>query len=95
MPQDPVQITSIVVKPDPPQPGQNLTVIVNANVIERIEVRHLYYHRILLLDSSLINSQEGATVDVTVKIGLVKLLQKTFDLCEEAYVTPMHTVVCS
>ncbi|KAF9650515.1 hypothetical protein BDM02DRAFT_3185355 [Thelephora ganbajun] len=28
--------------------------------------------------------EEGAYADVTVKLGLVKLLTKTFDLCEEA-----------
>jgi hypothetical protein len=28
--------------------------------------------------------QEGAYADVTVKLGLVKLLQKRFDVCEEA-----------
>ncbi|KAJ6610089.1 hypothetical protein B0H10DRAFT_2062051 [Mycena sp. CBHHK59/15] len=28
--------------------------------------------------------EEGAFADVTVKLGLIKLLQKTFDVCEEA-----------
>ncbi|KAJ3879056.1 ML domain-containing protein [Lentinula edodes] len=28
--------------------------------------------------------EEGATADVTVKLGLIKLLTKTFDVCEEA-----------
>ncbi|THG95637.1 hypothetical protein EW026_g6054 [Hermanssonia centrifuga] len=28
---------------------------------------------------------DGAYADVTVKIGLIKILQKEFDLCEEAY----------
>ncbi|KAA1468191.1 hypothetical protein DENSPDRAFT_793937 [Dentipellis sp. KUC8613] len=28
--------------------------------------------------------EEGAYADVTVKLGLIKLLQKSFDLCEEA-----------
>jgi len=28
--------------------------------------------------------EEGATVDVLVKVGRIKLLEKTFDLCEEA-----------
>ena len=31
-------------------------------------------------------AQEGAYADVTVKVGVIKLLQKEFDLCEEAYV---------
>jgi hypothetical protein len=30
-------------------------------------------------------TQEGAYADVTVKIGLIKLLHKRFDLCQEAY----------
>lgn len=29
-------------------------------------------------------TQDGAYADVTVKLGIVKLLQKEFDLCEEA-----------
>ncbi|KAJ6467726.1 ML domain-containing protein [Mycena sanguinolenta] len=29
--------------------------------------------------------EEGATADVLVKVGRIKLLQKTFDLCEEAH----------
>lgn len=28
--------------------------------------------------------QEGAYADVTVKLGLIKLIQKQFDVCEEA-----------
>jgi hypothetical protein len=28
--------------------------------------------------------QDGSVADVTVKLGLIKLLQKTFDVCEEA-----------
>ncbi|GFZ45257.1 Phosphatidylglycerol/phosphatidylinositol transfer protein [Saitozyma sp. JCM 24511] len=61
---DAIQIKSIAVKPDPPVPGENLTVNVDADVLETIE--------------------EGAYADVTVKLGLIKLLQKTFDVCEEA-----------
>ncbi|KIM48128.1 hypothetical protein M413DRAFT_439848 [Hebeloma cylindrosporum] len=61
---DPIQIDSIEVSPDPPQPGQDLTVKVKAKVTEVIE--------------------EGAYADVTVKLGLVKLLHKRFDVCEEA-----------
>ncbi|KAJ2931203.1 hypothetical protein H1R20_g5932, partial [Candolleomyces eurysporus] len=60
----PVQIESIEVSPDPPQPGKDLTVKVKASVIERIA--------------------EGAYADVEVKLGLVKILEKTFDVCEEA-----------
>jgi hypothetical protein len=64
LPTDPIQIQSIQVSPDPPKPGQDLTVTVKAHVTERIE--------------------EGATADVVVKLGLIKLLSKQFDLCEEA-----------
>ncbi|KAF7966635.1 hypothetical protein HWV62_37593 [Athelia sp. TMB] len=61
---DPIEIKSIEVSPDPPQPGQDLTVKVHAYVNQRIE--------------------EGAYADVTVKLGLIKLLHKQFDVCEEA-----------
>ncbi|RDB29487.1 Phosphatidylglycerol/phosphatidylinositol transfer protein [Hypsizygus marmoreus] len=61
---DIVQIETIEVYPDPPQPGKDLTVKVKGLVNEVIE--------------------EGAYADVTVKLGLVKLLQKRFDVCEEA-----------
>ncbi|TFY83588.1 hypothetical protein EWM64_g417 [Hericium alpestre] len=64
LPDDVVQVQSIVVSPDPPQPGQNLTVTVKATATETVE--------------------EGASADVTVKLGLVKLLSKSFDLCDEA-----------
>ncbi|KAF5313996.1 hypothetical protein D9611_006874 [Ephemerocybe angulata] len=63
-PQYPIQIESLEVSPDPPQPGKNLTVKVTATVTERIE--------------------DGAYADVVVKLGLIKLLEKTFDVCEEA-----------
>ncbi|KAJ7110120.1 MD-2-related lipid-recognition domain-containing protein [Mycena epipterygia] len=63
-PSQPLQIGSINVSPDPPMPGQDLTVTVNAVVTETIE--------------------EGASADVVVKLGLIKLLQKKFDVCEEA-----------
>jgi hypothetical protein len=61
---DVVEIKSIEVSPDPPQPGQDLTV----NVVA-------YAHEVV---------KEGAYVDITVKLGLIKLLQKRFDVCEEA-----------
>ncbi|KAL1727342.1 ML domain-containing protein [Schizophyllum commune] len=53
-----VQLKSIEVSPDPPIPGQQLTMTVKAD--------------------------EGAYADVAVKVGLIKLLQKRFDICEEA-----------
>ncbi|THH04893.1 hypothetical protein EW145_g5194 [Phellinidium pouzarii] len=63
-PSDPIELKSIEVSPDPPKPGEDMTVKVTAIVKERIE--------------------EGAYADVLVKIGVVKLLQKRFDMCEEA-----------
>ena len=38
-PTDAIQIESISVSPDPPQPGKDLSVTVKAKAIERIEVR--------------------------------------------------------
>ncbi|KAI9445206.1 ML domain-containing protein [Lactarius indigo] len=63
-PTDSIQIDSISVSPDPPKPGQDLTVQVKASAKERVE--------------------DGAYADVSVKLGLIKILQKQFDLCEEA-----------
>ncbi|KAH7883673.1 ML domain-containing protein [Phlebopus sp. FC_14] len=64
LPSDVIQIKSIAVSPDPPKPGQDLTVTVAGTALEVIE--------------------EGAFADVTVKLGLIKLLTKRFDVCEEA-----------
>ncbi|KAG8992720.1 Phosphatidylglycerol/phosphatidylinositol transfer protein [Tulasnella sp. JGI-2019a] len=64
LPEDVVQIESLTISPDPPEPGKNLTVNVSAYVNERIE--------------------DGAYADVTVKLGLVKLLHKQIDVCLEA-----------
>ncbi|KAF8198922.1 ML domain-containing protein [Pholiota molesta] len=61
---DPVQIESITVSPDPPEPGQDMTVTVKGTAREVIE--------------------DGAYADVTVKLGLIKILQREFDVCEEA-----------
>jgi len=63
-PSDIIQIKSIEVSPDPPQPGKDLTVTVVGTSAQEIE--------------------EGAYADVTVKLGLIKLLKKQFDICEEA-----------
>jgi hypothetical protein len=35
---DLIQLKSFVVSPDPPQPGKNMTVTVEADVLDRIEV---------------------------------------------------------
>ncbi|KAL1412898.1 Phosphatidylglycerol/phosphatidylinositol transfer protein [Vanrija albida] len=64
LPSDAITIESISVSPDPPKPGENLTVTVQATANDLVE--------------------EGAYADVTVKLGLIKLLQKRFDVCEEA-----------
>ncbi|TFK41080.1 ML domain-containing protein [Crucibulum laeve] len=63
-PEATVQIESIEVSPDPPKPGQDLTVKVKGTALGVIE--------------------DGAYADVVVKLGLIKLLQKQFDICEEA-----------
>ena len=39
LPSDVIQLESIVVSPDPPVPGQNLTVTVKGSAKETIEVR--------------------------------------------------------
>ncbi|CAK5280258.1 unnamed protein product [Mycena citricolor] len=59
-----IQLESLELFPDPPLPGQDLTVKASAYVTEPIT--------------------DGASADVTVKLGRIKLLQKTFDVCEEA-----------
>jgi hypothetical protein len=83
---DIVEIKSINVSPDPPQPGQNLTVNVVAYAHEVVEVRCLFYRTSFVhMFTPLL--QEGAYVDVTVKLGLIKLLHKQFDVCEEACVS--------
>ncbi|CAE6412853.1 unnamed protein product [Rhizoctonia solani] len=63
-PSDLAHIKAIEVTPDPPKPGQDLTVKLIATSDKEIT--------------------EGAYADVTVKLGLIKLLKKQFDICEEA-----------
>ncbi|KAI0348481.1 hypothetical protein BDW22DRAFT_1350698 [Trametopsis cervina] len=63
-PSDPVHIKSIDISPDPPVPGEDLTVKVIGEATSTVE--------------------DGAYADVTVKVGVIKILQKEFDLCEEA-----------
>ncbi|KAJ7078317.1 ML domain-containing protein [Mycena belliarum] len=58
------RLTSLTLSPDPPIPGQNLTLAVEGDVREAIE--------------------DGAYADITIKFGLIRLLQKTFDICDEA-----------
>ncbi|KAF8214225.1 ML domain-containing protein [Mycena galopus ATCC 62051] len=64
LPTDVIQLKSLEISPDPPQPGKDLTITVKGEAQERIE--------------------EGAYANVVVKLGLVKLLTRTFDLCAEA-----------
>ncbi|KAG1757488.1 ML domain-containing protein [Suillus lakei] len=63
-PTDVVQLKSITLSPDPPKPGQDLTVTAVGTAQRRIE--------------------DGASADVVVKLGLIKLLTRTFDVCDEA-----------
>ncbi|KAH7106984.1 ML domain-containing protein [Auriculariales sp. MPI-PUGE-AT-0066] len=63
-PTDAVLLKSVEISPDPPKPGEPVTVTVTGTVQERLN--------------------DGAWADVTVKVGLIKLLQKRFDVCEEA-----------
>ncbi|KAF8843992.1 hypothetical protein BDN67DRAFT_1008439 [Paxillus ammoniavirescens] len=61
---DAIQLKSISLFPDPPKPGQDLTITVVGTAMETIE--------------------DGAYADVVVKLGLIKLLSKQFDVCQEA-----------
>ncbi|WP_406058960.1 ML domain-containing protein [Streptomyces sp. NBC_01077] len=63
LPTDALQIQSITITPDPPQPGSPAKMTIKATVQEAIE--------------------EGAFYNLTVKLGLIKLLQKQIDLFEE------------
>lgn len=56
-------INSLEISPNPPQRGQNLTIVGDG---------------ILAMDV-----EDGAYVDVTVNYGYIKLIQQTYDLCEE------------
>ncbi|KAH8835697.1 ML domain-containing protein [Flagelloscypha sp. PMI_526] len=64
LPTDIIEVQSLEVSPDPPVPGQTLTVTATGVAKEVVE--------------------DGAQADVTVKLGLIKLIQKTFDICDEA-----------
>ncbi|KIJ21675.1 hypothetical protein PAXINDRAFT_173771 [Paxillus involutus ATCC 200175] len=64
LPTDAIQLKSISLFPDPPKPGQDLTITVVGTAAEIIE--------------------DGAYADVVVKLGLIKLLSKRFDVCQEA-----------
>ncbi|SAM85015.1 related to phosphatidylglycerol/phosphatidylinositol transfer protein [Ustilago bromivora] len=59
-----VDVESILVSPDPPIPGQNLTVRAKGTVKDEVS--------------------DGTFADVVVKLGLIRLLARRFDVCEEA-----------
>jgi len=63
LPTDAIAIKSLKIDPDPPKPGQKLTIYASGTVKQIID--------------------EGAYADVIVKLGLIKLLTKRFDVCEE------------
>lgn len=56
-------ISSLEISPNPPQRGQNLTIVGVGALGGPVE--------------------EGAYVDVTVNYGYIKLIQQTYDLCEQ------------
>ncbi|TCD61313.1 ERI1 exoribonuclease member 3 [Steccherinum ochraceum] len=60
----PLHVESIEITPDPPRPGEDLTV--TAKGVADITI------------------EDGAYAEVAVKVGRIKILQKEFNLCEEA-----------
>lgn len=90
-PSDALQIDSIKISPDPPKPGQDLTIVASGRAQSKIDVRlispppcvkHERRRRRELTNRARF-SQFGTYADVTVKLGLIKLLTKTFDVCNE------------
>ncbi|TIB77813.1 hypothetical protein E3Q22_02909 [Wallemia mellicola] len=77
---DALKLTKIDVSPDPPQSGRNLTIDAAGIVNRYIAVRYT----IICLFNLLINIQEGAYADVSVKLGYITLYHTRFDLCKEA-----------
>ncbi|GAA5911305.1 hypothetical protein JCM5296_004798 [Sporobolomyces johnsonii] len=63
LPTDALQIDSLRISPDPPKPGQNLTIYATGRAQSLVDF--------------------GSYADVTVKLGLIKLLTKRFDVCDE------------
>lgn len=82
-PGDALEIESIKVSPDPPKPGHKLTIEAKGKVHNLVDVRLLLLlsSQVMMLTSSA--AQEGTYADVTVKLGLIKLLTKRFDVCDE------------
>ncbi|EAW13998.1 ML domain-containing protein [Aspergillus clavatus NRRL 1] len=58
-----LEIKSVDLSPDPPLPGQTLTINASGILNDRVE--------------------EGATVALEVKYGLITLIRQTADLCEQ------------
>ncbi|KAG0681284.1 Phosphatidylglycerol/phosphatidylinositol transfer protein [Kluyveromyces marxianus] len=58
-----LDITSVSLDPNPPQRGENLTIVASGLLKTVVE--------------------EGAYVDVEVRLGYIKLLSQTYDLCEQ------------
>ncbi|KAF7307004.1 ML domain-containing protein [Mycena indigotica] len=69
-----IDIESIVLQPEIPIAGEQLTVTIKGRATQTIEAR--------------------ATADVTVKLGLVKLIQKRFDVCAEVARLPGLGISC-
>ena len=87
-PSDAIEITALRVVPDPPEPGKKMTIYAEGSAKQRIDVRgyRSSRQRLHITNNGLL--QEGAYADVVVKLGLIKLIQKRFDICQELYVPP-------
>jgi hypothetical protein len=83
LPTDVVQLHSLTVSPDPPEPGKDLTINASGYVSETINVRSIHWLA-QCIHSYMTKLQEDSYANVVVKLGLVKLLSKKFDICEEA-----------
>ena len=88
-----VSVDSIVVSPDPPVPGQNLTVRAKGTIKDEVSVSTLFQCSYLNLTTTVADPthpvhlglwQDGTFADVVVKLGLIRLLARRFDVCEEA-----------
>ena len=58
-----LKVENVVLSPNPPVPGQKLTITGNGTFSEQID--------------------EGATVHLQVKYGLITLIKQTADMCEQ------------
>lgn len=69
-----LDIYTVVLTPNPPRRGNNLTIVANGEVLHSIE--------------------EGAYVDVEVRLGYIKLLTQTFDLCDVMEENDVEGLTC-